>query len=151
MEVGINSRRVFGGGIACIASGGFSLENSRTKNSRRECRLSVLAIPVGASVRICVRGCVYPRAYVARLFVGIRRKSHTTHKNGLNSGLYDLIGIRLLKRIINPNKRPKIKPYGRVSFLSIIQRIKKRKKVGTNGLLCTVYCIDIVIIIIREL
>lgn len=56
----------------------FFLENSRTKNSRRECRLSVLAIPVGASVRICVRGCVYPRAsvraYVARLFVGIQAK-----------------------------------------------------------------------------
>ena len=54
----------------------FFLENSRTKNSRRECRLSVLTIPVGASVRICVRGCVYPRAYmrayVARLFVGIQ-------------------------------------------------------------------------------
>lgn len=122
-EVDVNSRRVFGGGIACIASGGFSLENSRTKNSRRDCRLSVLAIPMGASVRICVRGCVYPRAsvypraYVARLFVGIRRKSHTTHKNGLNSGLYDLIGIRLLKRIINANKRPKIKPYGRIRFL----------------------------------
>lgn len=64
----------------------------------------------------------YVRAYVARLFVGIRRKSHTTHKNGLNSGLYDLIGIRLLKRIINPNKRPKIKPYGRVRFLSVSQR-----------------------------
>ena len=56
----------------------FFLENSRTKNSRRECRLSVLAIPVGASVRICVRGYVYPRAYmrayVARLFVGIQAK-----------------------------------------------------------------------------
>ena len=51
MEVSI----VFGGGIACFASGGFFLENSRTKNSRRECRLSVLAIPVGASVRMCVR------------------------------------------------------------------------------------------------
>ena len=60
------------GGIACIASGGFSFENSRTKNSRRECRLSVPAIPVGmralvgASVRawvsLWVR--VYPRAYV---------------------------------------------------------------------------------------
>lgn len=131
-EVGINSRRVFGGGIVCITSGGFSFENSRTKNSRRECRLSVLAIPVGASVRICVRGCVYPRAsvraYVARLFVGIRRKSHTTHKNGLNSGLYDLIGIRLPKRIINANKRPKIKPYGRIRFLSVIQRMKKERK-----------------------
>lgn len=91
-------------------------------------------------VRLCVCACVYPRAYVcayvrasvrayvARLFVGIRRKSHTTHKNGLNSGLYDLIGIRLLKRIINPKKRPKIKPYGRVRFLSIIQRIKKERK-----------------------
>lgn len=59
-EVDINSRRVFGGGIACIASGGFSLENSRTKNSRRECRLSVLAIPVGASVRMYVPMCVRP-------------------------------------------------------------------------------------------
>ena len=92
----------------------------------------MLAIPVGASVRICVRGCVYPRAsvraYVARLFVGIRRKSHTTDKNGLNSGLYDLIGIRLLKRIINPNKRLKIKPYGHVRFLSVSQRIKKERK-----------------------
>ena len=86
----------------------------------------MLAIPVGASVRICVRGCVYPRAsvraYVARLVVGIRRKSHTTHKNGLNSGLYDLIGIRLLKRIINSNRGLKIKPYGRVRFLSVVQR-----------------------------
>lgn len=62
VEVDINSRRVFGGGIACIASGRFSFENSRTKNSRRDCRLSVLAIPVRASVR----------AYVARLFVGIQ-------------------------------------------------------------------------------
>ena len=60
VEVGINSRRVFGGGIACFAYGGFSFENSRTKNSRRECRLSVLAIPVGAYV------CAYVRAYVAR-------------------------------------------------------------------------------------
>ena len=64
-EVGINSRRVFGGGIACIASGGFSFENSRTKNSRRECRLSVPAIPVWVRpwvrmyVPMCVRSCVY--------------------------------------------------------------------------------------------
>ena len=72
VEVGINSRRVFGGGIACIASGGFSFENSRTKNSRRECRLSVLAIPVGMRARVgaFVRAWVslwvsaYPRAYV---------------------------------------------------------------------------------------
>ena len=79
-------------------------------------------------VRAYVRAyvCAYVRAsvraYVARLFVGIRRKSHTTHKNVLNSGLYGLIGIRLLKRIINPKKRPKIKPYGRVRFLSVTQR-----------------------------
>ena len=81
VEVGINSRRVFGGGIACIASGGFSLENSRTKNSRRECRLSVPAICAGypcGCVRACVCACVgayvcaYVRAYVARLFVGIQ-------------------------------------------------------------------------------
>ena len=75
VEVGINSRRVFGGGIACIASGGFSFENSRTKNSRRECRLS-LWVCVPGWVRPCVRGypcgCVrirvrmYVRAYVAR-------------------------------------------------------------------------------------
>ena len=122
-EVDINSRHVFGGGIACIASDGFSLENSRTKNSRRECRLSVPAIPVGASVRICVRGCVYPRASVrAYMARPIQAKSHTTHKNGLNSGLYGLIGIRLPKRIINSNKRPKIEPYGRICFLSVIQR-----------------------------
>lgn len=131
-EVGINSRRVFGGGIACIVSGGFSLENSRTKNSRRECRLSVPAIPVRSlCVRPCVYACVgacvcaYVRAYVVR---PIQAKSHTAHKNGLNSGLYDLIGIRLPKRIINANKRLKIKPYGRVRFLSIIQRIKKERK-----------------------
>ena len=89
------------------------------------CRLSLwvrarVGASVGAYVPMCV--CAYVRAYVARLFVGIRRKSHTTHKNGLNSGLYDLIGIRLSKRIINANKRPKIKPYGRVRFLSVIQR-----------------------------
>ena len=80
VEVGMEVCIAFGGGIACIASGGFFLENSRTKNSRRECRLSVLAIPVGASVRawvsLWVR--VYPRAsvraYVARLFVGIQAK-----------------------------------------------------------------------------
>ena len=118
VEVGINSRRVFGGGIACIASGGFSLENSRTKNSRRECRLSVLAIPVGASVCMCVR-------MWHDLF---RRKSHMTHKNGLNSGLYYLIGIRLPKRIINANKRLKIKPYGRIRFLSVIQRAQRERK-----------------------
>ena len=66
---------------------------------------------------------VYPRAYV-RAYVArpIRRKSHTTHKNGLNSGLYDLIGISLPKRIINANKRLKIEPYGRIRFLSVIQR-----------------------------
>ena len=58
VEVDINSRRVFGGGIASIASGGFSFENSRTKNSRRECRLSVLAIPVGACVCACVCMCL---------------------------------------------------------------------------------------------
>lgn len=97
-------------------------------------------------VRPCVCACVCSTALSV-----FRRKSHTTHKNGLNSGLYDLIGIRLLKRIINPNKRPKIKPYGRVRFLSVSQRMKKRKKVGTNGLLCTVYCIDIIIVVIRKL
>ena len=122
VEVGINSRRVFGGGIACIASGGFSLENSRTKNSRRECRLSVLAILVGARVSACVCMCV-------RMWHDLfRRKSHTTHKNGLNSGLYDLIGIRLPKRIINANKRLKIEPYGRIRFLSVSQRTKKERK-----------------------
>ena len=65
VEVGINSRRVFGGGIACIASGGFFLENSRTKNSRRECRLS-LCIPracVGISVGACVCACVCSTTY----------------------------------------------------------------------------------------
>ena len=137
------------GGIAYIASGGFFLENSRTKNSRRECRLS-LWVCVPGWVRPWVR--VYPRASVrAYMARPIQAKSHTTHKNGLNSGLYGLIGIRLLKRIINPNKRPKIKPYGRFRFLSVSQRIKKRKKVGTNGLLCTVYCIDIIIVVIRKL
>ena len=80
-EVGINSRRVFGGGIACIASGGFFLENSRTKNSRRECRLSLW---VRARVRAFVRAFV--RIWHGFLSV-FRRKSHTTHKNGLNSGL----------------------------------------------------------------
>ena len=55
VEVGINSRRVFGGGIACIASGGFSFENSRTKNSRMECRLS-LWVCVPGWVRPCVCG-----------------------------------------------------------------------------------------------
>lgn len=84
------------------------------------------AFPFRAWVSLWVRAFV--RAYVARLFVGIRRKSHTTHKNGLNSGLYDLIGIRLPKRIINPNKRLKIEPYGRVRFLSVSQRIKKERK-----------------------
>ena len=60
-EVGINSRRVFGGGIACIASGGFSLENSRTKNSRRECWLSLwVSLWVSA----------YPRAYVCACVCG---------------------------------------------------------------------------------
>ena len=111
-------------GIACIASGGFSFENSRTKNSRRECRLSLcipracVGIPVGACVCMCVR-------MWHDLF---RRKSHTTHKNGLNSGLYDLIGIRLPKRIINSNKRLKIEPYGRVRFLSVIQRAQRERK-----------------------
>ena len=57
VEVGINSRRVFGGGIACIASGGVFLENSRTKNSRRECRLSLWVI-------------AYPRAYVCACVCG---------------------------------------------------------------------------------
>lgn len=65
-EVGIEVCISFGGGIAYIASGGFFLENSRTKNSRRECRLSLcaplscVAIPVGACVR------AYMRAYVVR-------------------------------------------------------------------------------------
>ena len=134
VEVGINSRRVFGGGIACIASGGFFLENSRTKNSRRECRLSlwvcvpgwvrscVRGIPVGDCVSACVCMCV-------RMWHDLfRRKSHTTHKNGLNSGLYYLIGIRLPKRIINANKRLKIEPYGRVRFLSVIQRAQRERK-----------------------
>ena len=80
-EVGINSRRVFGGGIACIASGGFSLENSRTKNSRRECRLSVPAIPVGACPGACVR------AYMARLFVGIQAKKPYDPQKRLKFGL----------------------------------------------------------------
>ena len=55
VEVGMEVRGASDDGIVCITSGGFSFENSRTKNSRRECRLSVLAIPVGASVRMCVR------------------------------------------------------------------------------------------------
>ena len=121
VEVGMEVRGASDGGIACIASGGFSLENSRTKNSRRECRLSLcvplscVGIPVGACVRACVR--------IWHGFLSVfRRKSHTTHKNGLNSGLYDLIGIRLSKWIINANKRLKIKPYGRIRFLSVIQR-----------------------------
>ena len=63
-EVDINSRSVFGGGIACIVSGGFSLENSRTKNSRRECRLSVPAIPVGALVGACLYACIRVRSCV---------------------------------------------------------------------------------------
>ena len=129
VEVGINSRRVFGGGIACIASGGFSFENSRTKNSRRECRLS-LWVCVPGWVRSCVRGypcgCLCP---CVRMWHDLfRRKSHMTHKNGLNSGLYYLIGIRLPKRIINAKKRPKIKPYGRVRFLSVIQRAQRERK-----------------------
>lgn len=78
VEVGINSRRIFGGGIACIASGGFSLENSRTKNSRRECRLSVLAIPVGMRARlgafvrawVSLRVSAYPRACVCACVCG---------------------------------------------------------------------------------
>ena len=119
VEVAMEVCIAFGGGIACIASGGFSLENSRTKNSRRECRLSLcvsLRAWVRASVRMYVPMCV-------RMWHDLfRRKSHTTHKNGLNSGLYDLIGIRLPKRIINAKKRPKIKPYGRIRFLSVIQR-----------------------------
>lgn len=95
----------------------------------RPCVYACVGIPVGASVRmyvpICVRSCV--RIWHGFLSV-FRRKSHTTHKNGLNSGLYDLIGIRLPKRIINPNKRPKIKPYGRVRFLSVIQRAQRERK-----------------------
>ena len=95
VEVGINSRRVFGGGIACIASGGFFLENSRTKNSRRECRLSlwVLLACVGACVRACV--CAYVRAfvrafvrvYMARLFVGIQAKKPYDPQKRLKFGL----------------------------------------------------------------
>ena len=72
VEVGINSRRVFGGGIACIASGGFFLENSRTKNSRRECRLS-LCVPLSC-VGMRARVGASVRAYMARLFVGIQAK-----------------------------------------------------------------------------
>lgn len=118
---------VSGGCIACIASGGNSFENSRTKNSRRECRLSQ-CVPLRACSRVrmyvpmCVPMCV-------RMWHDpFRRKSHTTHRNGLNSGLYGLIGIRLPKRIINPKKRPKIKPYGRVRFLSVIQRAQRERK-----------------------
>lgn len=57
----------------CIATGGFSLENSRTKNSRRECRLSVSGVPRGyacpgacvlASVSTCVRVYAYVRPSV---------------------------------------------------------------------------------------
>ena len=54
------------GGIACIVSGGFFLENSRTKNSRRECRLS-LCVPLSCvSMRVSACVCAYMRAYVAR-------------------------------------------------------------------------------------
>lgn len=83
----------------------------------------------------CVRAyvCAYVRAFVRAWVCStalsvFRRKSHTTHKNGLNSGLYDLIGIRLPKRIINANKRPKIKPYGHIRFLSVIQRAQRERK-----------------------
>lgn len=51
-----------------------------------------------------------------------------THKNGLNSGLYDLVGIRLPKWIINAKKRLKIEPYGRVRFLSVNQRAQRERK-----------------------
>lgn len=126
-----------GGGVSCIASGGFSLENSRTKNSRRECRLSVpgffrvYACPggcVGGCVPICV--CVYPCACVCVecLCRHSGEKAKASHKNGLNSGLYSLIGIRLPKQTINPIKRPKFKPYGRVRFLSVSQRAQRERK-----------------------
>ena len=82
------------------------------------------AFPLRAWVRASVR--MYVPMYVpmcVRMWHDLfRRKSHTTHKNGLNSGLYGLIGIRLSKRIINANKRLKIEPYGRIRFLSVIQR-----------------------------
>lgn len=130
VEVGINSRRVFGGGIACSASGGFFLENSRTKNSRRECRLSLcvllacVGVRVSACVCMCLCGCVraYVRAYIARLFVGIQAKKPYNPQKRLKFGLIRPYWLRLLKRIINPNKRLKIEPYGRIRFLSVIQR-----------------------------
>lgn len=65
------------------------------------------------------------RAYVCR---HSGEKPKASHKNGLNSGLYGLIGIRLPKRIINPIKRPKFKSYGRVRFLSVSQRAQRERK-----------------------
>lgn len=82
------------------------------------CRLSSwVCVPV--CVPICV--CVYPCACVCveRPCRHSGEKPKAGHKNGLNSGLYGLIGIRLPKRIINPIKRPKFKPNGRVRFLSV--------------------------------
>ena len=91
VEVGMEVRGASDGGIACIASGGFSLENSRTKNSRRECRLS-LCVPfacVGACVRAYV--CAYVgasvRAHMARLFVGIQAKKPYDPQKRLKFGL----------------------------------------------------------------
>lgn len=81
-----------------------------------------LSLWVRPCVYACVGTCIRVRPCVRSWHDLFRRKSHTTHKNGLNSGLYGLIGIRLPKRIINPKKRPKIKPYGRVRFLSVVQR-----------------------------
>nr|DAP44037.1 MAG TPA: hypothetical protein [Caudoviricetes sp.] len=62
----------------------------------------------------------HTRGYLSCPFV---EYSGEKDKNGLNSDLYGLIGIRLPKRIINPKKRPKIKSYGRVRFLSVSQRV----------------------------
>ena len=90
----------------------FFLENSRTKNSRRECRLSLcvplacVGIPVGASVRICVRGCVYPRAsvraYVARLFVGIQAKKPYDPQKRPKFGLIRLYWYKTTKTDYKP-------------------------------------------------
>lgn len=71
-----------GGGVSCIASGGFSLENSRTKNSRRECRLSVpgffrvYACPGGCvGGCVCLYACIRVRAYAWSVRVGIQAKN----------------------------------------------------------------------------
>lgn len=67
------------------------------------------------------------------LLSSIQRINQSDPQKRPKFGLIRPYWYKIPKRIINPKKWPKIKPYGRVRFLSASQRAQRERK---SGLLC---------------